>query len=925
MSASAGFRLFLRLLALLFAAATTLYSVVWMRSVGRRPSASLGIEFADVLTARVAHVAPASTAAHVGLRPGDRILAIDGQRLDTGTPFHDRVFHGRPGGRVRLTVERDGRSFVVDAILMTPSPRTSDQSRTRRLAGEILALYPVLFLIVVIAVLVLRPDDRNGWLLALIFGGFIAAAPLFELETPPGLRRFVVAYKVAFQGAAPGLFLYFFSVFPASSPLDRRAPWLKTLWLTAGLAVSVPLGLWGLAAGSSHPLVLWARELSGSVRGSALVTYFFGGFGLGLVSLTWNALRGPAPARRKSRVIVWGTVVGLGPAFVLYAVAAVAGKDPSGFPFWIWAPCIMALFLIPLAFGYAVVKHRVLELPVLLKRSARYLLVQRGSVGLLVLGGVATTMVFASSVAGRLKPRTEAAGPLAIGLGAAFGTLLVWTGTAVQRRVRERIDRAFFRSAYDARRILEDLAEKARSATSRESLAALLEHHVRSALSPRSLAVYLESDPGLLRVNRGQVPAGLETLPTSMPALVDLARRGRSREVPPPGGQGREDLAPLAPLEPECLVPILGRDGRLSGLLALGPLLSEEPYSREDRRLLASVASQAGTTLESIQLAEHIAQGLESERRAADELHLAKQVQSRLLPQQPPALATLECAGCCVQARAVGGDYYDYLDLGPGRLGLVLADISGKGFPAALLMANVQASLRSRSPEEMRDPVRQLRSVNQLLFRWSEANRFATLFLGIYDDGERRLCYANCGHTPPVLLRADGRVERLVATAPVLGLFEAWECTTEAVGLGPGDLLALFTDGVTEALGDDGEEFGDERVIEVLRGQGRRLASELVEAVMSRVREFSGGEQEDDLTLVVARGVPGAGRQGLAATRTRRSTETPPVAPSDPGACAAWYRASARGGGATDAAVSQPPRVALRVAPVEEKRISEIL
>ena len=126
-----------------------------------------------------------------------------------------------------------------------------------------------------------------------------------------------------------------------------------------------------------------------------------------------------------------------------------------------------------------------------------------------------------------------------------------------------------------------------------------------------------------------------------------------------------------------------------------------------------------------------MADRIENERRAAHEMELARQVQSKLLPEQPPSLLTLECAARCVQARAVGGDYYDFLELGPGRTGLVIADISGKGFPAALVMASLQASLRSRLAQDMLDLPRQLGYVNQLLYRTSESNRYATLFLGL--------------------------------------------------------------------------------------------------------------------------------------------------------------------------------------------------
>jgi serine phosphatase RsbU (regulator of sigma subunit) len=217
-------------------------------------------------------------------------------------------------------------------------------------------------------------------------------------------------------------------------------------------------------------------------------------------------------------------------------------------------------------------------------------------------------------------------------------------------------------------------------------------------------------------------------------------------------------------------------------------------------------------------------------------------------------LKTVTLAGRCVQARAVGGDYYDFIDLGSGRVGLALADVSGKGFPAALLMASLQASLRSRMAVDRLDLPVQLGAVNQLLHRSSEINRFATLFFGVYDDAQRTLLYANCGHNPPVLLRADGSVERLAPTAAALGLFETWPCETAQVSIQPGDLLAVFSDGVPEAFSDDGEEFGEARLVDALRCHHDDSAEALVDGVLELVTAFSGSEQEDDQTLVIVQG-----------------------------------------------------------------------
>jgi len=250
------------------------------------------------------------------------------------------------------------------------------------------------------------------------------------------------------------------------------------------------------------------------------------------------------------------------------------------------------------------------------------------------------------------------------------------------------------------------------------------------------------------------------------------------------------------------------------------------------------------------------AQKLEAERRTARELEIAKQVQARLFPQTLPQLKTLEYAGACIQARDVGGDYYDFLDLGRGRLGLVIADTSGKGIGAALLMANLQANLRSQSAIALEQPQRFLRSVNQLFCENTTDSAYATLFFAEYDDQARGLLYANCGHHSAFLLR-DSKLEKLESTCTVLGLFREWDCSIEERQLFPGDILALYTDGVTEAFNDAGEEFGEQRLIEALRRNREQSPRALLARIVEEVRQFSPREQSDDITLIVAKCGPG--------------------------------------------------------------------
>ena len=217
-------------------------------------------------------------------------------------------------------------------------------------------------------------------------------------------------------------------------------------------------------------------------------------------------------------------------------------------------------------------------------------------------------------------------------------------------------------------------------------------------------------------------------------------------------------------------------------------------------------------------------------------------------------LASLDYAGACLQARIVGGDYFDFVSLAPGQFGLVLADISGKGISAALLMASLQANLRAQYANAPHDLAQVLGTVNKIFFDSTASNHYATLFFGVYHEVERTLQYVNCGHLPPILLRADGQVERLGVTAPVVGLFDTpWECATGEASLAVGDTLVVFTDGVSEANSDEGDEFGEERLIALVQRHADLPAPSLLDAIVAAVGDHSAAEQYDDLTLIVAR------------------------------------------------------------------------
>ena len=248
-----------------------------------------------------------------------------------------------------------------------------------------------------------------------------------------------------------------------------------------------------------------------------------------------------------------------------------------------------------------------------------------------------------------------------------------------------------------------------------------------------------------------------------------------------------------------------------------------------------------------------VAEKLELERRAAHELEIAKEVQARLFPQSQPLLKTLEYSGICHQARQVGGDYFDFLHLGRDRFGFVIGDISGKGIAAALLMANLQANLRSQCAITFDQPQLLLQAVNRLFCENTADSAFATLFFAEYDDVMRRLRYVNCGHLPALILHSDDSIERLHATATVLGMFKTWDCEVGETQLCPGDALALYTDGITESFNEADEQFGEERLAAALCRHRALTPESMLGAVVDEVRRFSLREQHDDITLIIAK------------------------------------------------------------------------
>ncbi len=312
------------------------------------------------------------------------------------------------------------------------------------------------------------------------------------------------------------------------------------------------------------------------------------------------------------------------------------------------------------------------------------------------------------------------------------------------------------------------------------------------------------------------------------------------------GQEGLELLAQLQEREDPAPVVVMTAWGNID--LAVEAMrrgacdFVQKPW--DNARLLATVTNHARIGAEKRQAV----------LRARSELEIARSVQQKFFPQRTKTLRTLQCAGRCVPAREVGGDYYDFLDLAPGVLGFVVADVSGKGIAAALLMANLQGCFRSLCDSGPRSSPRwMLRAVNSLFYDCTPPEQYATLFFGQYDDATGRLAYVNCGHPPAVLAHAAGPLERLLPTATVIGAFRDWTCEERDIVLAPGDTLVVYSDGVTEAGIDTEREFGEARLLSMVQAGGAAGLEPLVDSIVDTAREASAGGHTDDITVLGVR------------------------------------------------------------------------
>jgi sigma-B regulation protein RsbU (phosphoserine phosphatase) len=603
------------------------------------------------------------------------------------------------------------------------------------------------------------------------------------------------------------------------------------------------------------------------------------------------------------KVVVAGCMVGFLPSLLVTAVyfAGPTRVGPDLFR-WLSAASVLAFLVFPVSFAYAIVRHQVIPVRLIIRRGVRYVFVRRGSVLLEVVTVAAALALFLQYFFTYVRPSSG----LVIGAVSGVFSVVVWNLTKAlhHRVIAPAIDRRFFRRAYNAQQILADLGQALRQMTDVRGMTELACARVQDALQPENVSIFLRDEAtgdfacvissahaDAVRATRA-CAEGL-VLPREAFTVRRLRESAQALSVDFNDPQSwasmllasdmelsatrRLESETLRAVNTSLLVPVATKS-ELLGVISLGPRMGDLPFSREDRQMLTAVAWQMAFAFENSQLVRRMAE----EERLRREIDMATEVQRRLFPECPPQLATLDLAGLCIPARGVGGDYYDFIQLDDGRVGVAVADVAGKGISAALLMSTVQASLRSQAPTVGERLTELVCSMNRLLNRSTNSASYASFFYAQFDERTRRLTYVNAGHNPPLLVRAGGasakrlEVKRLAAGAddgggvlvssekeeagtallttggPVIGLFDEFTYDQESLQTQPGDLIVAYTDGVTEARNPRGEEFGESRLHDLVAARAGLSAEALVAEVIERLRQWCRDTpQHDDVTLVV--------------------------------------------------------------------------
>lgn len=805
------------------------------------------------------------------LQIGDEIIAVNKVPVNDGNP--DILNFSRyvpPGTHYPMLIRRAGRQFEIPLQTVPFTQQNVSLSRTW------MSLVYLLFLLTGGFVFLLRRDDKQAWLLALMLGTLTAVTGTNMLTgLPTWLMSIMRLARIIGAWFVP-LFLHFFLIFPKPSPFLRRYPKLEHWLYVPFLFVVFPtLGLMRLS-----PAILgqtindflhnpWIESASRFL----LLTYIF----LGLISLVVNYRVADQLARRRLRVVLAGSGIGF-LNLLLMPLGEYLGLTPKFPQLWRFfdTALLVTLPLVPVTFAYAIIRHKVIPVSLLVRRGVRYLLVSHGAV--LLVGFVAALLVaFDLWLLFRyLQPSGLTIALVSAGVAIASWTL---TGWAHRRYLAPLIDRKFFRQSYDSQQLIAELAESLRGVTSQEQLLELVASKIQTALQTENVTIflrepvtgdYLSSYSCDYNIASGKADNCLRQarLPNNALIVAQLSDNGVAIEYANDGeGVGAEnpdeqvpgdcppEVVTLKQVKAALLLPLKAKT-ELLGVISLGPRLGDVPYSSEDIRLLLSVIAPTALALENTRLIERMVEDarrreeLEAENEARQrELEEARQLQLSMLPKNVPSLPHLEIAAYMKTATEVGGDYYDFHLDSLGTLTIAIGDATGHGLKAGTVVTAMKSLFRTLAHEPEMTKV--FTQSSRVLKEMNLRSLFMALTMAKLIGYRLRLVGA--GMPPAFVYRSlTKQVEEVNLHGLPLGSMSNYIYREQEITLDQGDVVLLMSDGFSERFNPDNEMLGYELARETLVTQAEQSAQKIVDRLVQAGDVWAQGRpQDDDVTFVL--------------------------------------------------------------------------
>jgi serine phosphatase RsbU (regulator of sigma subunit) len=859
---------------------------------------------------RIFMVYPGGSADESGLRSGDVIVSIDGIPLKDNDKLVARAGGLKTGHRVTYRIQRDGKLLDIVAPLVSPL-----SIPLYLLSCGIAAAVALAYAAIGVLVFLKRPEDpRVTVFYAMVIVGalYLVFSPGLTLESSnirglhaevTGKNMLPFAIFAAVLIAFLPLTLHLALVFPRERPIFRTSPhvlrWVYGIPGAVVIAVScfaaltsvvgaspaiakrldLPLNVfaaaltlgglftaWRIARLSGTEgvrLAFWRRPLQSIFVGVAVVLGIgrvlavVGSVGVGIafgiavatlpvislaaypvlscIALYRSYREAGAEERRQVKWPLWGTISALVIRMAVFLgtqvvglVMMVGGGDTGS---WlkssqtVGAVSTLAYLLIPISFAVAILKYRLMNIDVIIKKTVVYAILS----GLIIVvylglvGGLGTILVNAAGVHNQTM---VVAATLVVAL--AF--------VPMRNKLQSLVERNLFRHRFAYPDAVKAVAAEALIASDASAFLASGVEKIQQALQSRAVMIFAERhDEFVAAAKVGVADSLVGSLRIARGPVGHLLDRPFDPRLQPLPDDAKEALRHL---EAVLVVPINTPGTPANGMIAVASKLSGASYEIEDVEFLRAVADQLDVGIDRIR----------QQREDAD-YSQARTIQQSLLPREMPQIAGLDVSGIWLSARTMGGDYFDVIELAPTQLAVCIGDVAGKGMPAALLMSGLQAAVRASASDSPRDVCERVRRV---VVSSLTGGRFVTFFYATVDVAAMRLRWTNAGHNAPVLARGDGTVVRLDEGGPAISrLFRTTGYVEKEIPLQPGDRLVLFTDGVSEAAADDGEQFGEQR-IEELATRGGASAADLQQAIVTATTAFA-REIEDDLTLVVVK------------------------------------------------------------------------